>query len=180
VTPRAWGRLVVVAIVALIAQVGVLDQITVLGAHADVMVVLAGAAGAIAGPSRGAMIGFVLGLVADLVVPTTYGLSSLTFVLVGFAAGLVRSLPGDRDGRSIQLATCIAAAAVGTFVYALLGALLGQSIALDRQVVVVALVVTLGSVVLGAPAVETVRWALSGADRAEAAHPVPSGGSATR
>jgi rod shape-determining protein MreD len=180
VTPKVWGRVALVALVALLAQVGVLDQIVVLGAHPDVMVVLAGAAGAVGGPSRGAMIGFVLGLVADLVVPTTYGLSSLTFVLVGFAAGLVRSLPGDRDGRSVQVATCVAASAVGTLLYALLGALLGQSVSLGQQVVYATLVVTVGAVVLGVVASGVMRWALRGADRGEPAHPVPSGGSATR
>lgn len=179
-TVQHWLRLAVVAVVALVVQVAVLDQIVVLAAHPDVMILLAGAAGAVCGPARGATIGFVLGLVADLVVPTPYGLSPLTFVLVGFGAGLVRSLPGDRDGRSMQVATCLLSGAAGTLCYAVLAALLGQPGMLDRQVVFSVLVVTVAAVLLAFPAVGALHWVARGADRGVAGHPIPSGGSATR
>jgi cell shape-determining protein MreD len=143
------------------------------------MILLAAAAGAVCGSARGATIGFVLGLLADLVLPTLFGLSSLTFVFVGFGAGLVRSLPGDRDGRSMQVATSILAGAVGTLLYVLLGALVGQSGLLDREAIYAVLVVTVGAVVLAYPAVAAMRWVMRGADRAVSGHAVPSGGSAT-
>src|SRR5579875_2967657 len=60
--PSVWGRLGVVVVGALIAQVGVLNGVVVLGAHPDVMVLLPVAAGIIAGPQRGAIVGFVVAL----------------------------------------------------------------------------------------------------------------------
>jgi rod shape-determining protein MreD len=180
VNALSWGRFALVALVALVVQVAILDQIELIGAHPDVMIVLVGAAGAIGGPVRGAMLGFVLGLVADLVLPTPYGLSSLTFVLVGFAAGLVRSLPGDRDGRSAQAVTTVAAAALGTMLYAAIGELVGQSGMLSREAVFAMLIVTLGAIVIAVPADAAIRWVLSGADRAVSGHSMPAGGSATR
>ncbi len=177
---RSWTRLALVALVALVAQVSVLDQVVVHGAHPDVLVLLAAAGGAVAGSQRGAMIGFVIGLVADLVLPTPYGLSALTFVLVGFAAGAVRALPGERSSRGLQVATCVAGGAAGTVFFEALGDLLGQPGMLDRQGAVVMLVVTVGALVLAAPAVEALRWVVSGADRSVTGHAVPSGGSATR
>jgi len=177
---RSWSRLGAVALLALVVQVAVLDQLVVHGAHPEVLVLLAAAAGAVAGSQRGAMIGFVIGLVADLVLPTPYGLSALTYVLVAFAAGGVRSLPGDRDGRSLQVATCIAGAAGGTLCFAVLGDLLGQPGMLDRQGAVVVLVVTVGALVLAFPSVAALRWVVRGADRSVTGHAIPSGGSATR
>ncbi|HVC24702.1 MAG TPA: rod shape-determining protein MreD [Acidimicrobiales bacterium] len=176
----SWSRLALVALVGLVLQVAVFDQIVVHGAHPDVLVLLAAAAGAVAGSARGATIGFVVGLVADLVLPTPYGLSALAFVLVGFAAGLVRTLPGDRDGRGVQVATCVAGGTAGTLLYAVLGDLLGQPGMLDRQGAVVVLVVTAGAFVLAAPCVGSLRWVMGAADRTLEGHPMPSGGSATR
>ncbi len=83
-----WARLALVVAAGLILQVSVLDQITVLGAHPDVMILIAAAAGMAAGPQRGAIAGFVAGLAADLVINLPYGLSALTFVLLGFGTGL--------------------------------------------------------------------------------------------
>jgi rod shape-determining protein MreD len=179
-TVLSWARFAGIAVVALIVQVAVLDQIVVLGAHPDLMITLVGAAGVIAGSARGASMAFVLGLFADLVLPTPYGLSSLTFVLVGFGAGLVRSLPGNRDGRSTEWATSVAAAAVGTLLYAVIGALVGQQGFLGRDAVYAVLVVALGAVVLAVPAVMVMRWIVRGGERAASGFAVPTGGSATR
>jgi rod shape-determining protein MreD len=177
---RSWARLALIALIAFVVQVAVLDQIVVLGAHPDVMIVLVGAAGVVGGPVAGGTVGFILGLVADLAQPTPYGLSSLTFVLVGFAVGLIRTLPGDRDGRSAQVAATVAAAAVGTIVYAVIGQLVGQSGFLGRQAADAMLVVTLGAIVLAPPGVAAMRWVLLHAERSAGSHAVPAGGSASR
>lgn len=180
VTVGHWARLLLVVVTAVLFQVAVLDQIVVLGAHPDVMVVLAGAAGAVCGSSRGAVIGFALGLAADLVLPTLFGLSALAFVLVAFGAGLVRSLPGDRDGRAMQVATCLLAGALGTIGYAVLGDVAGQPGMLGRQTIVTTLVVTLGAIVLALPAIGAIRWVVKGSDRVAVGRAVPSAGSAAR
>ena len=88
---RMWARLALIAFGAIIVQVGLLNQVVVSGAHADVFLLLAISAGLVAGPQRGAAMAFVLGLVADVFVPTPYGLSSLCYVLVAFAVGLATS-----------------------------------------------------------------------------------------
>ena len=178
-TATSWARIVLVLLAALVLQVAVVDQIVVLGAHADVMVLLAGAAGLVAGPQRGAVIGFVVGLVADLVVTTPFGLSSLTYVFVGFGFGLLRLTSAARETRTVQVAACIVAGATGTLLYAFLGALVGQSGMLGRTGLDAVVVVTLGSLVLAWPALAALRWAFRGADRAVGGFGMPSGGSAT-
>ncbi|MDA8035218.1 MAG: rod shape-determining protein MreD [Actinomycetota bacterium] len=178
-TLTSWARLVLVLLAGLVLQVAVVDQVTVLGAHADLMVLLAAAAGLVAGPERGGLVGFVVGLVADLVVTTPYGLSSLTFVLIGFGFGLLHRAPSSREGRTAQVAACVAAGAAGTVLFAFLGALVGQSGMLGRTAVDAVVVVTLGAVVLAWPALWAIRWSLGSAERAAAGYGVPSGGSAT-
>ena len=89
------------------------------------MLLLPIAAGYVAGPERGAVFGFAVGIAADLFLPTTFGLSALVGCLLGFGvgfatAGLVRS--------SWWLPPVVAAAATaaGLAAYAILGAVLGD------------------------------------------------------
>jgi rod shape-determining protein MreD len=177
VTASSWVRLVFVVAVGLVFQVAVLDDVTVFGAHPDVMILVAACAGMAAGPQRGAIAGFTAGLAADLVVNLPYGLSPLTFVLVGFGTGLLRANLAARDVESTEAATCVAAAAAGTLFYALLGALTGRSGMLGFVTVYALVVVTLGAVVLSWPVLRSLRWVFAGSqDRLGLA--VPRGGSA--
>jgi cell shape-determining protein MreD len=178
VTAASWARLGLVLVGALVFQVGVVDQVAFLGMHADVMVLLAGAAGLLAGPARGAMVGFVVGLVADLVVTTPYGLSSLAFVLVGFGSGLVRLAPAARATRRVQVVLCVLAGTLGTLTYAVLGALVGQPGMLSRTGLDAVVVVSLGAVVLAWPALWAMRWVVQASAPASSALGFPSGGSA--
>ena len=84
-----WSRLAAVIVFGLVIQVALLNQIVVWGAHPDLLVLFPVAAGLVQGPQRGAIVGFIAGLAADLVVQLPFGLSPLTFVLAGFAAGLL-------------------------------------------------------------------------------------------
>ena len=172
-----WARLVLVCLVGLVVQVGVLDGITVLGAHADLMVLIAAGAGMASGPERGMIAGFVAGLFADLVVNLPFGLSPLTFVLVGFAAGLVRETVVARDIGGAQVAACIAAAAAGTILYAIIGAIAGQPGMLGVATADALVSVTLGAVILAYPALVAARWAFAGT-REPTGLMVPRGGSA--
>lgn len=175
-TISAWVRIAAVGLLALVLQVGVLDQVVVSAAHADVFVLLAGAAGVVLGPQQGAAVAFFFGLLADSVVDLPFGLSSLTYVLVAFVAGIAAGAAAGRDRGSADVALCVVAAAMGTLLYAVLGALLGQPDMLGTHTATVLLVVTLGALVLGYPCVAALRWAAAGAGRHDVT--VLSGGSA--
>jgi rod shape-determining protein MreD len=171
-----WARLSVLLVLALVFQVTVLDQVVVFGAHPDVMVLLPAAAGLVGGPQRGAVVGFVTGLVADLVVNLPYGLSALCFTLLGFAVGLLLAIPAGREFTSAQIGACMVAAAVGTAGYALLAELVHQRGVLSHSTVSAVLVVSVGALVLGYPAILAMRWVLGGSTNPTF---IPSGGSAT-
>lgn len=176
-TATNWARLLLACTLALVVQDAVVNQVLVSGYHADLMVLIAAAAGVVGGPQRGAISGFVAGLAADLVLPLPYGLSALTFVLIGFACGLARRGSGE-ESRLWRGALCLVGGALGTLLYAFLGALVGQPGMLGAGTAEAVVIVAAGGLVLAWPAVSLMRWALAeGATNGPRA--VPSGGSAS-
>jgi rod shape-determining protein MreD len=178
VTGRAWLRLVVVIVVTAVLQVGVLDGLEVHGAHPDGFLLVAIAAGLVAGPQRGAVIAFVVGLVADLFVLTPFGLSALVDVLVAFGVGSAAALPAGRAPYSFRMVMAFAGGITGTLLFAVISALLGQPKLSSHELVVVVAVVAIANVVLVVPAAAAMSWAVNvGPSRDLAA---VSGGSAVR
>ncbi len=152
-------RASVVVVVAVVLQHGVLDAVVVAGAHPDVTLALAAAGGYVAGPERGAAFGFATGLVADLLVPTTFGLTALVGSVVGYATGvatqgLVRS---SWWLAPVALATATGAGLTG---YATLGAMLGQPGMLRADLGPALALSTPAAAVLAGPVLRAVAWAL--------------------
>lgn len=84
----AW-RLALVVFVAVLLQVAVMSDLTVLDQSGDLVLLVAIAAGVVSGPDRGATFGFVAGLAYDLLlVDTPFGLSALVYALVGYGVGM--------------------------------------------------------------------------------------------
>jgi rod shape-determining protein MreD len=171
----SWSRLAFLLLVGLVAQVALMDQIVILGAHPDLLVCFPAAAGLVGGPDRGATVGFASGIVADLVVRLPFGLSALCFTLLGFAVGLVLSIPGGRDLHGVRIATVGAACALGTISYALLGAVVHQPGMLGSALAPAVLISTTAGLVFAAPMLVALSWALGQSSRSGA---IPSGGSA--
>lgn len=85
-------RAALVVLGALILQISVVADLRLAGAIGDLMLVVVVAAGLTGHADRGAAYGFGAGVVYDLVLDTPFGLSALTYALVGYAVGLVGSL----------------------------------------------------------------------------------------
>src|SRR5580692_3782098 len=88
VTTREVARVTVVVALFVTVQNTVMLDVHVGGVHPDIMILLPIVAGLIGGPGSGASMGFGAGLVADLFLPTPFGLSALVGCLVGFAVGV--------------------------------------------------------------------------------------------
>jgi rod shape-determining protein MreD len=81
-----------VLVVALVLQVSMVSDLQVGGAVGDLLLVVVVAAGLTGGADRGATWGFAAGALYDLVLDTPFGLSALTYALVGFAVGTIGAL----------------------------------------------------------------------------------------
>lgn len=160
-TLRGWLRFAGVLLLVAVVQVGMLDGITIAGAHPDLFLLVAVVSGLGAGPQLGSVMAFVSGLVADLFVPTPYGLSALCFVLVAFAVGLAAGPPGGRVPYSFRVVTAVFGSIGGTLLYAGLETLLGQPHPGLGATVVICLVVAVGNAVLVIPTASLVNRAIA-------------------
>jgi rod shape-determining protein MreD len=85
-------RLFVLVLAVVVLQLAVVGQINILDANADLLPLVALSIGLLAGPVAGATVGFLLGLVADMALLQTLGVSSLLLIGVGYLAGRYREL----------------------------------------------------------------------------------------
>jgi rod shape-determining protein MreD len=158
-----------VIFVALVLQIGLLANLPVFEARADIMMLIGIAAGLAAGPDRGAAYGFAAGMAYDLLLHTPLGLSALVYSIVGYLAGLGR----DAMLRAVwwvPVGTAAAASAAGVILYVVFGRVVGQSAA-GLPVLNIVLVVSVVNALLAPLAVRTMRWA-SGSGALGRARPV--------
>lgn len=151
----------IVFIVVTVQQTLVLD-IRVGGIHPDIMVLLPIVAGIVAGPSRGATMGFGAGLVADLFLPTPFGLSALVGSLVGYGVG-ISTAALDRSTWWLPPLFALIGSAVYEVGYGLLGSVLGQPQMFHVDLVGIAVLVSLVNCLVALPAARLVGWALPSA-----------------
>ena len=176
---RLSRRLFVVGFAVVLIQVGILEQVNVAGAHPDLLLLLAIAAGLAGGAQQGAVVAFLAGLVADLFVVTPYGLTALCYVLVAFSVGVVASLPAGRAPRLFRVLVGFAGSVAGTLLYAGLCILVGQPHLSGPALLDVVLVVSVANAVLAIPTVAAVQWAFAGS-LVTAREYAPASGSAVR
>ena len=159
VLARRAARLPPFLLAAVVLHTAVLPQLRPLQVGADGLLLVAVCAGLAAGASTGAWVGFAAGLLADCFLATPFGLSALTYGLVGWAVG---SLAGRllRPGSWVLPATVLAASAGGVLLFAGLGALLGEDGLVTGRLLGVAAGVGLLNALLGPAALSATRWAV--------------------
>jgi rod shape-determining protein MreD len=153
------ARATIVIAVVLVVQQTLVDSVRVGGAHPDLMLLLPIAAGYAVGPDRGAVFGFFAGLVADLFLPTPFGLSALVGCLLGYGTGLAtRGLV--RSSWWLPSVAAAAATAGGLVAYAILGAVLGDPAMLKTYLAPALVVETPTAALLAVPVLRFVAWAV--------------------
>jgi len=131
-------RIAVLGLALVFVQIGVISEVPVLGVSVDVSPLLVADVGLLCGSTLGALTGFAVGLLVDLMLVQTLGLSSLVFTVIGYWAGRLREL---RDPQAALTPLLVGGAAVATATvgYSLFEFLLGVdapvSLELLRQMV---------------------------------------------
>lgn len=152
-------RLPLVVVVAFSLQLTVVSSLSVHGYHPDIMVLVVVLAALIGGSQRGAVVGFVVGLLTDLFLQTPIGLSALTYTVVGFAMGSLRAAVVDAAPWLVPVGA-ISGSALAVVGFALLEAIMGQPAVLHHGLAVVVLVVGVVNAVLALPSSRVLRWAM--------------------
>ena len=131
-------RLAVLIFVVVLVQIGVVSEVPIFGVNVDLSPLLVAFAGFTCGSIVGAVAGFATGLLIDLSLLQTLGVSSLLFTLIGYWAGRLRELR-DPQAALAPLLVGAAAAATSLIGYTLIEFLLGVdapvSVDLLRQTV---------------------------------------------
>ncbi len=156
---RPMFRLAAVAFVVLSIQMTLCADLKPFGVTADLMLLGATATGAVGGAQRGALAGFVFGLMFDLVLVTPFGISPLVYGLAGFLAGYVRTLISDPTWWLGALAVAIASV-FGSVGVALAGAFVGLEGQIQPGLIRTALIVGAINGVLAPAAMPVQRWCL--------------------
>ena len=147
---------------AMVLQRFLFEQFRVAGVVAEACLVLAVAAGMVAGSRRGAIVGFCAGLAFDLLVTTPFGLGALSYLVAGAVAGAVGHLV-VHSARSLTIFVGFSASFVGLLFFVIVGTIFGAPDLLSSHLLLVLLLVPLSTSVLALPARRAVKWAESSA-----------------
>ena len=149
----------VIVLAALVLQVSLLTQVRFVGVSVDLMLILAVAAGLAAGPDRGAVIGFFSGLLVDLLVQTPFGLSALTYALIGYLVGSASTM-ASATARWFPYAVGFLAGLAGMVIFVLLGELVGEPMLETPHLLEIAVVVSVSTALLTPPMSRLMAWAI--------------------
>jgi rod shape-determining protein MreD len=152
-------RLFLVGVVLLALQRTLFEDLRPAGITVQVLLALAAACGAVAGPQKGALAGFVLGLLYDLNVGTPLGSSSIAMGLGGYVAGYAVSVAVWPPWWLAAVFTGLGAAA-GEAVVPLIRAFVGENHPFDPHYGLVVAVVGIGAAVMSPVLVPIGRWCM--------------------
>ncbi|HWX45766.1 MAG TPA: rod shape-determining protein MreD [Solirubrobacteraceae bacterium] len=133
------ARVAALAVVVVFLQTGVVSEVPVFGVAIDLSPLVVAFVGLLCGSTAGACAGFGIGLLVDLTLVQTLGLTSLIFTVIGYAAGRLREL---RDPQAMITPLLVGAGAATAYLvgYSLMEFMLGVdapvSFQLLRQILV--------------------------------------------
>jgi rod shape-determining protein MreD len=139
-------RLVVLAFLTVVVQEAAVSQISIFGTSADLTPLVVMAVGLLAGSIPGAVMGFGIGLLVDLLLFQTLGVTSLLYIVIGYWSGRLRELRDPSHGLVPMGLGAAATAFAGlgmTLIQFLLGVDSPVSLLLLQQIFVTVLVNTL-------------------------------------
>jgi rod shape-determining protein MreD len=152
-------RLASVGLIVVALQRTLFSDLRPAGVSLQVVLALAAAAGAAGGPQKGALAGFVLGLMYDLAAGTPLGSSSITMGLGGYAAGYVTSITIDPQWWLAAIFTALGAA-IGEAAVPVVRTFIGEEDVFSPRLLTVVGIVAVGAFLLSPALVPVGRWCL--------------------
>ena len=139
-------RLIALALITVVIQEAAVSQISIFGTTADLTPLVVMSVGLLAGSIPGAVMGFGVGLLVDLLLFQTLGVTSLLYIVIGYWSGRLRELRDPSHGLVPMALGAAATAFAGlgmTLIQFLLGVDSPVSLLLFQQIFVTVLVNTL-------------------------------------
>jgi rod shape-determining protein MreD len=152
-------RLAILAVVAVILQEAAVAQITIFGTSADLTPLVVMSVGLLAGSVPGAIMGFSTGLLVDLVLFQTLGVTSLLYIAIGYWSGRLLELRDPAHGL-VPMGVGAAATAFAGLGMAVIQFLLGVDAPVSWLLLQQILVTTLVNTLIVLPVYAVVRRVL--------------------
>jgi rod shape-determining protein MreD len=148
-SPALVARIAALAVAVVFFQIGVVSEVPVFGVNVDLSPLLVAFVGLLCGSTTGAVGGFAVGLLVDLALVQTLGITSLIFTLIGYWSGRLREVR-DPQAALTPLVVGAVASAASLVGYSVMEFMLGVdapvSLELVRQIVLGTLVNTVVAV----------------------------------
>ena len=154
-----YSRLVLVALLFLALQTTLFNDMRPFGVCLQVMVLLAASSGLARGSQTGAIAGFIVGLMYDMVLTTPLGLCAAVFATIGYLSGFAHSFVHESTWWSRVLLGSLASA-LGMFLLPIAFTITGASGVLTVNVFKVAFIVAIFNAIFSVPVELLCRWAL--------------------
>lgn len=152
-------RLFLVGMILLSFQRTLFSDLRPADVSIQIMLALAAASGAAGGPQKGALAGFVLGLMYDLSVGTPLGSSSIAMGLGGYAAGYATTITVRPPWWLAAIFTTVGAA-VGEAVVPVIRTFIGESHPFDPRYALAVGIVAAAAGLLSPLLVPVGRWCM--------------------
>jgi rod shape-determining protein MreD len=158
-------RVIAFGMVLLALQTTLFTDVRPAGVVIQIVLAFAAAAGAAGGPERGAIAGFVLGVMYDLGVGTPLGSSAITMGLAGVIAGSVKRVNLETRWWLAALFVMLGAA-LGELAVPVVRTFLGETDVFSERLVVIVPIVGVAAALVSPLLVPLGRWCLR-VERAE-------------
>ncbi len=158
----SWGltvRLGILALLTVIVQEAAVSQITIFGTTADLSPLVVMSVGLLAGSLPGAMFGFGTGLLVDVLLFQTLGVTSLLYIAIGYWSGRLLELRDPSHGL-VPMAAGAAATAFAGLGMAVIQFLLGVDAPVSWLLLQQVLITTLVNTLIALPVYALVRRVL--------------------
>ena len=157
-----FARIAVLVVVVVFFQIGVVSEVPVFGVAVDLSPLVVAFVGLLCGSTIGAATGFAVGLLVDLALVQTLGLTSLVFTLIGYWCGRLRELR-DPQGPFTPLLVGAGASAVALVGYSLMEFMLGVDAPVSFELLREIVLGVVANTIVSLPMWALTRRALEGA-----------------
>ena len=157
---NSWiARVVPIGMILLALQTTLFVEMRPFDVRIQVLLTFAACAGAVGGPERGVIAGFVLGLMYDLSIGTPLGSTSITMGLAGYVAGWCDVIRVETTWWFAMIFVTLGAA-VGETAVPVVRRFVGEEDAFVPEMTTIIPVVAVAAAFLSIPLVPVARWAL--------------------
>ena len=159
ISPGLLIRTTILGLLTVILQITVCAQLSILGGRLDLIPLVVVSVALLGGSITGSITGFTIGLILDLALLQTLGVSSLVYVGIGYVAGRIRELY-DPQGKLLPLVAGGLATAGAIAGFIVMQFLLGVTVSLNGMVMREVMMTIVLNTLIAFPVFLFVRWVL--------------------